>query len=102
MPVGSIVVSGKNKKVRIQRTFLFHERSLLFLEKRDYPEQDHCTENGCEQSPEPAAPMNAEPTQNATADDTAGNTDQEVNPKAETTALHDLAGQKTSQAAYQN
>ena len=71
-------------------------RVLFLLDKGDDPEEDDGADDGGDDlSHEGAAPMDAEPSEDVTADEATDDTDEEVNPEAETGTFHQLAGKKS-------
>ena len=75
---------------------------LLLLNQRDNPEEEYGAEGGGDELAEEAAPLDAEPVEEAAAEDTADDADHEVDPEAEAAAFHDFAGEVASQCTHED
>ena len=76
---------------------------LFLLDKGDDPEEDNGADDGSDNlAYEGATPVDAESAQHVSADETADDTNEEVNPKAEAGTFHDFACQKARQRTDEN
>ena len=84
--------------------FLIQYNSGLFLlNKRDKPKQYYGTNNCCyKRSYNRTTPTDSQPAKNIAAQETAYDTNQQIDPKTKTATLHDLASQIAGQATNKN
>ena len=71
---------------------------LFLLEQRNDPEEDDGTDNGGDDlSDDGGAPVDAKPPEDIASDKAADDTDEQIDPKAETGTFHDFACQESCQ-----
>ena len=82
---------------------LLMEYFLSFLYQGDDPKEDDSADDGGDNLTHyGSAPVDAEPAEDVAADETANDTDKEINPEAEAGTFHDFACQKTCQCTDEN
>lgn len=74
--------------------------SLFLFDQGNNPEQDDGADDGGDYLPhDGGTPVDAEPTEDVTADEATDNSNEEVDPEAETGTFHDFACQKACQCS---